>query len=164
METHIVQRTADRPLSPFLKLSQQRDTICQSTQPDNDIRLLSGMSGTLKNRDNVCVRGLAASLFLFLSSLPSTAADFNLPSAPSVSLIRGSNSTAIIYAGETNFQYTLYGSSNLVAWTGLTTNLCLSPQMTFSESNRLTRFFRPLVRRLPLFTNAPSPEATAEIL
>jgi len=108
------------------------------------------MSGILKNRDNPCARGLAISLFLFGSSIGAIAADFNLPSAPTVSLIHGSSSTAVIYSGKTNFQYALYGSSNLVVWTGLTTNLCVSPQMTFSESNRLTRFFKATSSKTPL--------------
>ena len=85
---------------------------------------------------------------LLLQTVASSA-DFNLPAAPSVSLAHGSNATVITYRGQTNYQFSLYASSNFLAWTGLTTNLCTSPQMTFSETNRQLRFYKGAALKTP---------------
>jgi hypothetical protein len=85
-----------------------------------------------------------------VSSFRAHPADFNLPLAPSLSLTPGSNFTSITYRGQTNFQFTLYGSSNATTWSALTTNLCVSPQMTFLETNRPARFYKATSLKTPL--------------
>jgi len=77
-------------------------------------------------------------------------ADFNLPSAPSLSLTRGGATSIVTYHGQTNFQFILYASSNSTSWNGLLTNLCTSPQMTFSETNRPIRFYKATSLKTPL--------------
>jgi hypothetical protein len=88
-----------------------------------------------------------ALLLLFQTAV--TAADFNVPAAPSLSLTHGSNATIITYRGQTNYQFALYASSNSLAWTGLTTNLCTGPQMTFSDTNRPLRFYKAAALKTP---------------
>lgn len=79
------------------------------------------------------------------------AADFNTPSTPSVSVVRGSNSTTVTYRGQINYQYAIYGSTNMTNWTGLTTNLCTAAAMTFTETNRPARFYKATCIKTPLF-------------
>ena len=90
----------------------------------------------------------AGAVLLFCSAAFS--ADFNLPSAPLLSLTRGSNNTTVTYRGQTNFQFILYASSNSTSWIGLVTNLCTNAQMTVSETNRPTRFYKATSFKTPL--------------
>lgn len=92
----------------------------------------------------------ASAAAMLLLAMAAFAADFNLPSAPSVSLTRGSNTSTVTYRGQTNFQFILYASSNSTSWTGLVTNLCTSAQMTFSETNRPIRFYKASSLKTPL--------------
>jgi len=86
---------------------------------------------------------------LLLLGTVARSADFNVPAAPSVSLSHGSTTTIITYRGQTNYQFAIYGSSNSVVWTGLTTNLCTSPVMTFSDTNRPLRFYKAAALKTP---------------
>src|SRR5439155_17078273 len=97
----------------------------------------------------LAVASLTAAAVLSLARV-ALSADFNLPSAPSLSLVRGSNTTTVTYRGQTNFQFILYASSNSTSWSGLVTNLCTSPQMTFSETNRPVRFYKAASLKTPL--------------
>jgi len=92
----------------------------------------------------------ACAAAVLLVSGAAFSADFNLPSAPSLSLTRGSNTMTVTYRGQTNFQFILYASSNSTSWTGLVTNLCTSPQMTVSETNRPIRFYKATSLKTPL--------------
>src|SRR5437899_6539827 len=94
------------------------------------------------------VRACAAAGLLL--STGAFSADFNLPSAPSLALTRGSNTTSVTYRGQTNFQFILYASSNSTSWTGLVTNLCTNSQMAFSETNRPIRFYKATSLKTPL--------------
>jgi hypothetical protein len=67
-----------------------------------------------------------------------------------VSLTRGSNTSTVVYRGQANFQYILYGSSNTTTWSSLMTNLCTSSSMSFSETNRPIRFYRAVSLKTPL--------------
>jgi hypothetical protein len=88
--------------------------------------------------------------FLLLAVADSFPADFNLPAAPLISLARGSNNTSVTYRGQTNCIYAIYGSTNAINWSGLTTNLCTNAVMTFSETNRPTRFYKATSFQTPL--------------
>jgi hypothetical protein len=104
----------------------------------------------LYRRPLPCRTGLALISALFLLAFAALSADFNSPSAPLLSLTRGSNNTTVTYRGQTNCAYALYGSSNAVNWSGLITNLCTNAVMTFTETNRPTRFYKGTSFETPL--------------
>jgi hypothetical protein len=107
---------------------------------------------TYRNPLSVLQISAVVTLLLLLGML-ARSADFNVPAAPSVSLSHGSNTTIVTYRGQTNYQFAIYGSSNSLAWTGLITNLCTSPVMTSSDTNRPLRFYKAAALKTPQIYN-----------
>src|SRR5689334_17115082 len=78
------------------------------------------------------------------------AADFNVPAAPTLSIARGTTNLTLTYRGQTNFVFTLYASSNALGWSALSTNLCVTPQMLFTDSIGARRFYKATSQKTPL--------------
>ena len=93
---------------------------------------------------------LSKRLFNLLAMLLASSAggaDFNVPARPSLSLSRGPTSTTVTYRGQTNYQYTIWGSTNCSTWTSLVSAVNSTPQISFSEANRSNRFYKATTLR-----------------